>query len=142
MIKISEASINDSEAISNLLEQLDYSDTSRFINKRIKELIEHENETLLVAKINTKVVAVLSLHFIPQLALEGDFCRISYFCVDEDSRSCGVGAFLESYAVKIAKEKKCDRIEVHCNKRREKAHKFYYKQGYVESPKYLIKSLV
>lgn len=105
MIKISEASINDSEAISNLLEQLDYSDTSRFINKRIKELIEHENETLLVAKINTKVVAVLSLHFIPQLALEGDFCRISYFCVDEDSRSCGVGALLESYAVKIAKEK-------------------------------------
>lgn len=142
MIEIREASINDSESISNLLEQLDYSGTDKFINKRVKELIEHKDETLLVAKKDEKVVAVLSLHFIPKLALEGDFCRISYFCVDEDNRSDGVGALLESYAVKLAKEKKCDRIEVHCNQRRRKAHKFYYKQGYIESPKYLIKSLV
>ncbi|XOB63557.1 GNAT family N-acetyltransferase [Campylobacterota bacterium DY0563] len=142
MVNISEASIIDSEAISNLLKQLDYPNNDKFINNRIKELIEHKDETLLVAKIDEKVVAVLSLHFIPQLALEGDFCRISYFCVDEDNRSYGVGALLESYAVKLAKEKKCDRIEVHCNQRREKAHNFYYKQGYEESPKYLIKSLV
>ena len=29
-----------------------------------------------------KIIGFVSLHFIPQLGAEGDFCRTSYFCVD------------------------------------------------------------
>ena len=37
------------------------------------------------------------------------------------------------------RERGCDRIEVHCHERRVDAHRFYYRQGYEESPKYLMK---
>jgi GNAT superfamily N-acetyltransferase len=88
-----------------------------------------------------KIVGFLSIHVVPQIALEGDFARISYFCVDENFRSCKIGKQLEEYCEKIAKENNCDRIEVHCHSRRERAHEFYFRQGYEESPKYLIKKI-
>ena len=87
------------------------------------------------------LLGVLSLHFIPQLALEGDFCRISYFCVSSNARSKGIGRLLESEGEALARARGCDRIEVHCHSRRSDAHRFYYRQGYTESPKYLCKSL-
>ncbi|MFD2838943.1 GNAT family N-acetyltransferase [Azotobacter vinelandii] len=65
-----------------------------------------------------------------------------FFCVDEASRGSGVGAALESYATELAIARGCDRMEVHCHSRRTDAHRFFYhRQGYEESPKYLIKSL-
>ncbi len=76
-----------------------------------------------------------------QLGLAGDFCRISYFCVDQQSRSAGVGQLLEASVVKAACGRGCDRLEVHCHARRDRAHRFYARQGYLEDPKYLLKKL-
>ena len=69
----------------------------------------------------------IGLHFIVQLALPGDFCRITYFCVSEAARGLGVGRELEETAARLARG--CDRIEVHCHERRVDAHRFYYRQG-------------
>ena len=88
-----------------------------------------------------RVIGFVSLHFIPQLGVEGDFCRISYFCVDQQSRSAGTGKRLETAIVETAIQRQCDRIEVHCHNRRSGAHRFYGRQGYVEDPKYLLKRL-
>ncbi|HEY4108273.1 GNAT family N-acetyltransferase [Puia sp.] len=87
------------------------------------------------------ILALLSLHFIPQIALKGDFARISYFAVDEQARSRGIGRELEAEATRLARERGCVLLEVHCHTRRTRAHEFYYRQGYEESPKYLIKRL-
>ena len=87
------------------------------------------------------ILGFLSLHFIPQIALPGDFARISYFSIDETARGKGLGARLEEHATQLAREKGCELIEVHCHTRREKAHAFYFRQGYEESPKYLVKRL-
>ena len=111
------------------------------MQKRLTQLLSHQDEVLLVAVDDGKVVGVISLHFIPQLALVGDFCRISYFCVSEASRGAGIGALLEARAVAVAQQRGCDRIEVHSHARRTDAHRFYYRQGYLDSPKYLIRSL-
>ena len=89
-----------------------------------------------------RILGLLSLHFIPQIAVEGDFARISYFAVDEGVRNGGIGRMMEAHATKLAREKGCRLIEVHCHERRERAHEFYFRQGYVESPKYLIKRLL
>ncbi|HXB92971.1 MAG TPA: GNAT family N-acetyltransferase, partial [Puia sp.] len=88
------------------------------------------------------ILAVLSLHFIPQLAVEGDFARISYFAVDDDARSQGIGRTMEERVVALARERGCHLIEVHCHERRTHAHRFYLRQGYRESPKYMIKNLL
>ena len=139
---IREARVSDWKEIRGLLKQLDYGDTDSFLEDKIKTLLNHPDEKLLVYESDQRVVAVISIHFIPQLALKGDFARISYFAVDQEARSKGIGRELEEFCVALARNRQCDRIEVHCHSRRSDAHRFYYRQGFVESPKYLIKSMV
>ncbi len=141
MHTIRDAQLADAPQIVSLLEALDYPGTDYFIKDRLLQLLGHPDEKLLVSVENEVVTGVISLHFIPQLALPGDFCRISYFCVDSQARGAGTGKALEERAVNIATQRGCDRIEVHCHSRRTDAHRFYFRQGYSESPKYLCKSI-
>ena len=138
---IRRAKVDDWRRIRQLLEQLDYPETSSFIKAKIQSMLDDPNEELLVYELETEVVAVMSLHFIPQLALKGDFARISYFSVDKMARNKGIGCEIERYCVQLAKDRKCNRLEVHCHSRRVDAHRFYFRQGFIESPKYLIKML-
>lgn len=140
-MEIRNASPSDSAAIVDLLTSLGYPETEPFIDERIKQLLSHPDAVLLVVVEGSAVFGFVSLHFIPQIALAGDFCRISYFCVAEGARSKGIGAMLEAEVTAQAQRRQCDRIEVHCHSRRVAAHRFYHRQGYVESPKYLMKLL-
>ncbi|WP_213992249.1 GNAT family N-acetyltransferase [Sodalis sp. dw_96] len=141
MAIIRPAVLSDASAIESLLSDLGYPGTSGFIQDRIQQLLAHPDEELLVAEEGNRILGVISLHFIPQLALAGDFCRISYFCVDSAARGKGIGSLLESRAEELARDRHCDRIEVHCHARRTDAHRFYDRQWYIESPKYLCKPL-
>ena len=141
MIKIRAATSEDAPAITALLDALGYPDTESFIEQRMAQLLAHPDAVLRVAVDGERVVGVILLHFIPQLALPGDFCRISYLCVAETVRSQGVGARLEAHTVQLARERGCDRIELHCHARRADAHRFYLRQQYRESPRYFLKSL-
>ena len=138
---IREATVDDAQAIVSLLTQLGYADTHAFMHVRIQELLKNTDALLFCYESEGKIVALLSLHVIPQIALLGSFLRISYFVVDEKARSHKIGAELEAYATRIAKESGCDRIEVHCHERRKDAHRFYERHGFVESPKYFVKHL-
>ena len=128
-------------AISTLLIQLGYPYTADFLPQKLLKMLEHPDEILLVAEIENQVVAFISFHIIPQIALAGDFARISYFAVDAHARSLGIGKAIEEHCTALARERHSDRIEVHCHSRRTDAHRFYFRQGYEESPKYLIKKL-
>lgn len=138
---IRSAKITDWRRISDLLGELGYPNTESFIQNKIARLLSHPDEDLLVYESDGKVVALISMHYIPQIALEGDFARISYFVVEDAVRDQGIGRKIEARITELARERKCDRIEVHCHSRRTNAHRFYQRQGYVESPKYFIKQL-
>ena len=138
-MSIRKAKTEDGDAITVLLDQLGYNGSGTFMQEKLQRLIDHPDEELVVYEEDNIVVAFMSIHFIPQLALEGDFARISYFVVDNLVRSNGVGKALEEYCTRAAKRRKCDRIEVHCHERRSDAHRFYFRQGYEEVPKYLVK---
>lgn len=140
-VQVRDARVDDAPAIVSLLTSLGYPGTEGFALGKIGALLQHPDARLLVACDATGVLGVVSLHFIPQLALPGDFCRISYLCVAEDARSRGVGAVLEAQVVALARARGCDRIELHCHSRRTDAHRFYARQGFDESPKYLMKLL-
>ena len=137
---IRRAQSTDTDAIRALIAQLDY-DPPASLEEKIRRLSTHPDEVLLVYELDTEVVAFLSLHFIPQLAVAGDFSRISYFAVKDSVRRHGIGRQLEAHIIRLARERNCDRIEVHCHTRRTDAHRFYERQGYNESPKYFIKTL-
>lgn len=141
---------SDAAGIGRLLTQLEYPGTEEFLEIRLATMLQDPAETLLVWEEPAdqehsigppRILALLSLHFIPQIALRGDFARISYFVVDDSTRSQGIGRALEEEAARLARKKECDRLEVHCASRRTGAHLFYKKRGYKVSPKYLIKRL-
>ena len=141
-MNIRNGQLQDAVQIADLLGQLDYAVPSDFVEDKLSRLIQHPDARLIVAVDDTdRVVGFVSLHFIPQLGIEGDFCRISYFCVDQQSRSAGVDQRLEAATVEAAHQRQCDRIEVHCHARRSRAHSFYIRQGYIEDPKYFLKRL-
>lgn len=140
-MNIRQAQAKDSFALSALLTELGYSATEGFIDTRLAQLIHHPDEVLLVAEHGNQVLGFLSLHFIPQLALAGDFARISYFCISEGERSKGSGQQLLNHAEQLARSRGCDRMEVHCHSSRLKANQFYAREDYVESPRYHIKTL-
>jgi len=140
-IDIREAVMEDASALVPLLDQLGYPGTQAFIEAKVAQARSHPDALLLVAERQGQILGLILLHFIPQIALAGDFCQISYFCVAEDARSLGIGAALEERAQAEAKARGCDRMVLHSNSRRVDAHRFYYRQGYEESPKYLRKML-
>lgn len=138
---IREAKAEDWKAISELLEQLGYPETETFMQEKIEKLILHPDEKLLVFEEDHKVVACISMHYIPQLGLVGDIAIISYLVVSNAIRSKGIGRKLEEYCTDLARKRNCDRIQVHCHSRRTEAHRFYARQGYSEAPKYFSKML-
>ncbi len=140
-MSIRNAKTEDGDAIIVLLDQLGYNGSGKFMQEKLQRLIDHPDEEFVVYEEDSRVIAFMSIHFIPQIALEGDFARISYFVVDNSVRSSGVGKALEEYCTQAAKRRKCDRIEVHCHERRSDAHRFYFRQGYEEVPKYLVKMI-
>jgi GNAT superfamily N-acetyltransferase len=140
-MKIRLAEAEDSFALSALLTELGYDNTETFIERRLTQLMDDRTEELLVAVHGSTVLGFLSLHFIPQLALAGDFARVSYFCIAEGERSKGAGQQLLKHAENLAKQRGCDRMEVHCHEHRIKANAFYAREGYSESPRYIIKDL-
>ncbi|XQA77790.1 N-acetyltransferase family protein [Xanthomonas sacchari] len=140
-LDIRNAAMADRQAIVTLMAALDYAGTEDFIEARLAQLLAHPDAALLVAAAGDAVLGVLSLHFLPQLALAGDICRISYFCVDNRARGAGVGQHLLAEGEALARQRGCDRLEVHCHSRRERAHAFYRREGFVEAPTYFARSL-
>jgi ribosomal protein S18 acetylase RimI-like enzyme len=139
---IRRARLSDAAQIADLLQQLGYPVSADLVQCQLAALLRDRNEDLLVAEAgDANVIAFLSMHCIPQIAVEGGFARISYLCVDKERRLRGLGKRLEREACRLAVERGCDRIELHCHARRTNAHGFYARQGYTESPKYFVKSL-
>lgn len=140
-VNIRLAQSKDTEFICHLLKQMGYSQPLRLIEEQFQRLSKDSNAITLVAADDSKVYGVLSLYFIPQIALKGDFAKICYLCVDENMRSKGVGQLLVQEAERLARQHGCDRMELHSGLQRPLAHQFYLREGYVEAPKYFRKAL-
>jgi len=140
-MSIRNALLKDAPAITALLDTLEYPGSEIFIKDKMEQMFHNPYVYILVYEDGGKVLAFIVLEFLIQLGLKGDIARIGYFAVDEQARGNGIGGIIETYCTQLAKEKGCDRIEVHCHERRKDAHRFYQRQGYTESPKYFMKKL-
>ncbi|MDN3579915.1 GNAT family N-acetyltransferase [Mucilaginibacter flavus] len=134
--------VSDHPAISNLLAQLGYPGSESFLPANLERMLGQANSQVLVCEVDGQVAGFIAFDFLTQLVVKGDFVRISCFAVDASARSKGVGKLMEDHLTTLAKERNCDRIEVHCHSRRVDAHRFYERQGYQDSPKYFFKSLI
>ncbi len=133
---------DDAPDLSRLMTQLGYPGTEDFIAEHLAGVLDDAMEVLLVWEEEDRVTGFLSMDFSVYLPVKGLVATIKAFAVDEGARSQGIGAQLEAAATRRAMERGCDRIVVHCAERRTLAHAFYFRQGYEEDPKYLIKRLL
>src|SRR5271170_603684 len=111
MYKVRTARVDDAEAFSPLLTSLGYPSDPSFLRTRIPIILQNPDAVLLVAtsEATDYPVGLLSLHFIPQLGLQGDVARIGFLVVDESCHGSGIGKLLESHAEKLSRDRGCDR---------------------------------
>jgi N-acetylglutamate synthase-like GNAT family acetyltransferase len=134
---IRRASLEDLDAITHLLKDLDYHIQDQENFKRIGSLILKQDPTwaVFMALRSDKPVGFISIHVKPILKLEGHMASIEELVVQEGLRGSGVGSALLDKALSFADELHCSRIEVLSSKRRESyKRQFYTKHGFMEHP--------
>jgi N-acetylglutamate synthase-like GNAT family acetyltransferase len=139
---IRNATYRDAPAIRSLLETLGYTAKLSMLVDQLETLFGKGDHQSFVYELQKEVVGFIAIHYIPQLAFDGELVFISYLAVDEDVRDQGIGKALEQYVTDQARKRKCDRIQVHCLEWRAREDQFYKQLDYQEYSKYYIKRLV
>lgn len=106
------ARIDDAEAFIPLLSSLGYPSSLSSLKTRISSILTNPDAVLLVAVSTSsdEAVGLISLHFIPQLGIEGDVARIGFFVVDEKHHGAGIGKMLELQAERVSRDRGCNRM--------------------------------
>jgi N-acetylglutamate synthase-like GNAT family acetyltransferase len=139
---IRKATYHDAPVIKLLLETLGYTSRLSLLVNQLDTRFDKEDHQAFVYELRREVLGFISIHYLPQLAFEGELVVISYLAVDEGVKNHDIGMALEQYITDQAKKRKCERIQVHCLEWRAKEDQFYKQQGYQEYPKYYTKRLV
>jgi GNAT superfamily N-acetyltransferase len=91
---------------------------------------------VLVATRDNEVVGVLQVLIFRHFQHTGGWCcEVESVHVRSDQRSKGIGAELLAAAEQLARDRGCYRIQLTSNNIREDAHRFYEREGYVQSHK-------
>ncbi len=138
-MQIRRANESDADALALLAAELGYPTEASQARTRLID-INRAGDAVLVAAFNSKVVGMIVLHRTGFLHRPPDG-RISTLVVFEEFRGFGIGARLVAAAEAVFREWGCERVEVTSGAKREAAHKFYNREGYIEQPKRFVKTL-
>jgi ribosomal protein S18 acetylase RimI-like enzyme len=129
-LKIRKAKMTDASRLAELAGQLGYPSTKKQMMTRLKAVLGDKTDNCLVAESGgLGVVGWVHVSTTPLLEVERR-AEVNGLVVDEAGRSLGVGKELLSAAEDWAKQMKCKSMSVRSNVLRERAHKFYEKNGY------------
>ncbi len=127
---IRKASITDADCIYTLICDMEQTVLNKCkFDKIFTELINDGNNCFLVYEDNKEILGILHMRIEYQLHHCEKIAEVMELSVKVGARSKGIGRKLFASACKTAKEHNCLQIEVCCNCLRERAHKFYEKQG-------------
>jgi PhnO protein len=137
---IRRATADDVNAVYILMRQLSNHD---FTKKQFESCYRYnlENNHILVCEQDQYIhgCGVLDIHY--HLHFSKKTAEIAELIVDENSRSRGIGRDLLTAFEDVAIGNGCVRLEVDSNKVREDAHRFYLREGFLETHKKLTKEL-
>lgn len=127
------AKLSDSAGCFILNSQLGYETEESAFSKRFLFLVAHPEHSVIVAKNNSgKIIAWM--HMGLRFLIEADhFAQIAAIVVSEDQRSTGIGTHFLKVAEDWAKHHGMNQIGLSSSLVREKAHKFYLKNGFSNS---------
>jgi len=129
-LRIRRVKKTDAEQVAGLSGQLGYPATSAQILRRMKGLKPASEHAVFVADLpGTGIVGWL--HVSVAHVIESDTrAEVNGLIVADGQRSLGAGARLLDAAEKWARQCGCTAMNVRSNVIRERAHKFYERQGY------------
>jgi GNAT superfamily N-acetyltransferase len=130
MTTIRAARTYDAPAIADLGGQLGYAATRQQIASRLAGIESEPTSRVLVAE-DASGRVVGWLHVAARTQLTEDTCaEILGLVVDESARGGGIGAALVRAAEGWAHTAGCTRVRVRSRDTRERAHRFYEREGY------------
>jgi GNAT superfamily N-acetyltransferase len=143
-VRIREARVEDAAALTALLAELGYPDTSERVAARVREFDGSAAASLiLVAEDEGTLVGAASATVMPLLHEDGSWCRLSALVVAQGSRRRGVGRELVAELEGRARAVGCRYLEVTSGERpgREAAHAFYEALGLEQVSRRYLKEL-
>jgi GNAT superfamily N-acetyltransferase len=129
-IIVRRARTNDAPQLAELSGQLGYPTTAKEITKRIRKLKPASQNALFVAEAHNAGVVGWTHVSVTHLVEVGTRAELNGLIVAEGQRSLGAGARLLEAAEDWARRHGCPSMSVRSNVIRERAHKFYERQGY------------
>jgi ribosomal protein S18 acetylase RimI-like enzyme len=134
-IKIRKAQLHDLKPMAKLLEELFSIEDDFRVNfdlqyQALTLLFHSKNATLLVAKINNKVVGMLTMQLLISTAMGGSVGLIEDMIVTDEYRGCGVGKTLMNALIEEANHLGYQRLSLGADVRNTPALKFYKPFGF------------
>ena len=137
MVVVREAMDADAEALASLSTQLGYPADAATMRDRLHRIQSQRVGCVFVAVDDEKVVGWT--HVVERIHLEDlPFAEIAGLIVDENARNTGVGASLLRAAEAWAQEHGYEHMRVRSNVIRERAHRFYDREGYARLKRQLV----
>ena len=128
-LRIRNANIKDSEAISELSGQLGYPSDRKEIKSRLSEILDKKGHCTLVALDRSKIVGWI--HAFLSFRIESNsFVEIGGLVIDSGYQNMGIGTTLISEIQKWSQSIKCKKLRVRCNTNRTEVHGFYLNIGF------------
>jgi GNAT superfamily N-acetyltransferase len=121
---------SDAQRLAELSGQLGYPTTAAEITGRLRRLKPASNNALFVAQAPGTGVVGWAHVSVTHLVEVGTRAELNGLIVAEGKRSLGAGARLLETAEDWARKHGCPSMSVRSNVIRERAHKFYERQGY------------
>jgi len=137
-ISIRPATGDDAVALADLSTQLGYPAVPDTLSQRLARVRdENVGEVFVAADAHGRVVGWT--HVVPRLHLEeSPFAELAGLVVSDGARGAGVGAALLSAAEQWARQHGFAHFRVRSNVVRERAHRFYLREGYVERKRQVV----
>jgi GNAT superfamily N-acetyltransferase len=129
-VTIRKARITDAGRLAELSGQLGYPATAAEIAKRMRKLRGGTRDALLVAESPAAGLVGWAHVSVTHLVEVGTRAELNGLIVAEGQRSLGAGALLLAAAEGWARRHGCPSMSVRSNVIRERAHKFYLRNGY------------
>jgi GNAT superfamily N-acetyltransferase len=130
MVKIRRARLTDAPRLAELSHQLGYPSTAAEVSQRMRRMVPASQHGLFVAdSLQGGVIGWVHVSVTHPIDV-GTRGEINGLIVAEDQRSLGAGALLMDAAEDWARKHGCPLMSVRSNVIRERAHKFYERQGY------------
>lgn len=100
--------------------------------KAFDRISDDNNQILIVACYQGEVVGTVQVSFIQNMSVRGAYrALLESMHVDSNFRGKNIGSFMMEWAIETAREKGCNIVQLTSNKKRQKAHNFYRKFGFV-----------